>query len=64
MAQKSILDIALKVANKTIGFDLPSVRFEDMGKWLKEFIEESTNGEFTTNGGNGLTEPLVVIRVK
>lgn len=61
MTQKSNLDISLKVAHKTVGFDIPSVRFEDRGKWIKEFIEKLTNGKFTTNGGNGLTEPLVGI---
>lgn len=49
----------LQIAEKTIGFDFPSMEFNDIGKNLRELIEKCTNGKFTTNGANGITEGVV-----
>lgn len=57
--QKATFDCVLKVAQKTIGFDIPPMKFEDIGKNLQKLIEKCTNGKFTTNGANGLTEQLI-----
>ena len=60
--QKAAFDCALKVAQKTIGFDLTPMKFEDIGKNLQKLIEKCTNGKFTTNGANGITEQLIATR--
>ena len=60
--QKATFDCALKVAQKTIGFDLTPMKFEDIGKNLQKLIEKCTNGKFTTNGANGITEQLIATR--
>ena len=57
--QESLIPLALKVAEKTIGFDLEKMNFEDIGKNLKNFIEKATKGKYTTNGANGITEQLI-----
>lgn len=57
--QKATIDCALKVAQKTIGFDLTPMKFEDIGKNLQKLIEKCTNGKFVTNGANGITEQLI-----
>ena len=57
--QKAAFDCTLKVAQKTIGFDLIPMKFEDIGKEIKRLVERVTKGKATTNGGNGLTEPLI-----
>jgi len=38
--QKATFDYALKVAQKTIGFDLTPMKFEDIGKNLQKLIEK------------------------
>lgn len=60
--QKATFDCALKVAQKTIGFDLIPMKFEDIGKNLQKLIEKCTNGKFTTNGANGITEQLIATK--
>lgn len=60
--QKATFDCALKVAQKTIGFDLTPMKFEDIGKNLQKLIEKCTNGKFTTNGANGITEQLIATK--
>ena len=60
--QKATFDCTLKVAQKTIGFDLTPMKFEDIGKNLQKLIEKRTNGKFTTNGANGISEQLIATR--
>jgi hypothetical protein len=38
------------------------MKFEDIGKNLQKLIEKCTNGKFTTNGANGITEQLIATR--
>ena len=60
--QKATFDCALKVAQKTIGFDLTPMKFKDVGKNIQNLVEKCTNGKFTTNGANGITEQLIATR--
>lgn len=60
--QKATIDCALKVAQKTIGFDLTPMKFEDIGKNIQSLVEKFTNGKFTTNSANGITEQLITKR--
>lgn len=53
------LPLALKVASKTIGFEIEGTKYEDIGKKIQELLEKFTKGKFTTNGANGITEQLV-----
>ena len=57
--QEKDISLALKVAQKTIGFDLKSIKFEDIGKNIKETVEKLTKNKFTTNNANGITEQLI-----
>ena len=53
------LPLVTRILKKTIGFDLESTKFEDMGSKIQELVEKFTKGKFTTNGANGITEQLV-----
>ena len=57
--EKDTIPLVCRIAAKTVGFDITGVKFEDVGEKIQEIIEKSTNHEFTTNGGNGITEELV-----
>lgn len=52
---------AMDIAQKTIGFSLTGMKFEDIGPNLKNFIEKATNGRFTTNGSSGLDGNQIVV---
>lgn len=60
--KKNNIETVCKIAEKTIGFDLSSVSFDEIGDKIKDLIEKSTNGKYTTNGSNGLSTPLVATR--
>lgn len=61
----SILDIVFKIAHKTIGFDLPIVKKNEIGPFLKDLVENATDGGWTTNGSCGLDgTPIVITQIK
>lgn len=60
LTTNNVIAMCCNIAKKTIGFDLLSVPFDEIGDKINEFIEKATNGEFTTNKGNGLTTPVVL----
>ena len=53
------IPLVMQIVEKTIGFDLPSTEFNDIGKKVQELLEKCTEGKFTTNGANGITEEVV-----
>lgn len=60
--QKATIDSAFKIAQKTIGFDIVPMKFEDIGKNIKSLVENFTKRKMTTNGANGITEQLIAKR--
>ena len=59
LSEDEKVTLAMRIPEKTIGFDLQSMEFNDIGKNIQELIEKCTNGKFTTNGTNGITEKLI-----
>lgn len=60
ISTNNVIAMCYNIAEKTIGFELISLPFDEIGDKLNELIEKATNGEFTTNKGNGLTTPLAL----
>ncbi len=58
----NLLEILRSVCEKTIGYDVKQMKYEDMGKEISNFISKATKGMYKTNGSNGLNSPVKIMK--
>jgi hypothetical protein len=59
LTNEEALPLVTQIVKKTIGFDLESIKYEDIGNEIQKLVEKFTKDKFTTNDANGITEQLV-----
>lgn len=59
LSTEELIKLCHEICSKTIGYDLASVKKEEIGTFIQNFVEKATNGKWTTNGVDGLYEWLI-----